>query len=73
MNKKQISIDKTLDKNSAKTKGYEWVIDMVYDPDKVTGMVVEDFLGVYKNGYAFGKAASIEHNDRYVGIYRKKR
>jgi len=47
------------------------MIDMVYDPEKINQMVVEDFLGVYKNGYVFGMPASIEHNDRYLGIYRK--
>lgn len=73
MGEKQFTIDKKLNKNNAKEKGYEWVIDMVYDPKKINKMVIEDFLGVYKNGYAFGGSASIEHNDRYVGIYRKKK
>ena len=71
MNEKQFVIDKKLNKNNAKEKGYEWVIDMIYDPEKINQMVIEDFLGVYKNGYAFGMSASIDHNDRYVGIYKK--
>jgi len=72
-NKKQFEIDKEINKDNAKEKGYEWMIDMVYDPEKINEMVVEDFLGVYKNGYVFGMPASIEHNDRYLGIYRKKK
>ena len=70
MNEKQFVIDKKLNKNNAKEKGYEWVIDMVYDPEKINQMVIEDFLGVYKNGYAYsplGLIGSVPWDSNLVG------
>jgi len=42
-NKKQFEINKEINKDNAKEKGYEWMIDMIYDPKKINEMVVEDF------------------------------
>lgn len=67
---KQIEINWDLNPENAKSKGYIWCGDAIYDPEAPDEVKIE-FVEDIKKGYFFGEPANVNIIDSGgVGVYK---
>lgn len=63
-----IIIDQTLTPENATQIGYEWIQDVIYDPEAPAG-VMSEIEELVESGHKLGQPASSAQN--FVGLYAK--
>lgn len=64
-----IPVDHSLTPENCNEKGYEWVRDIIFDPE-APDIANKDVLALLRKGHKLGMSASGGANDIFVGLYK---